>query len=74
MTDQEKNTEESKGSYTPIIIAAGVVVALLGLVIFIPLFIGGLVIIGAALFKIFKDGAQERFAENKEEAEEKFPL
>ena len=74
MTNEEKNSEESKGSFAPVIIAAGVAITLLGLVIFIPLFVAGLVIIGAALFKIFKDGAQERFTENKEEAEEKFPL
>ncbi len=74
MKDQEKNTEENKSTYTPLIIAAGVAVSLLGLVIYIPLFIAGLIIVGVALFKIFKDGAEEKFADNKETPEEKFPL
>ena len=47
---------------------------LLGLAIYIPLLIAGLIIIAAALFKVFKDGAEEKFAERKEADEEKYPL
>ena len=39
-----------------------------------PLLIVGLIIIGASVFKLFTDGAKEKFADNKEAEEEKFPL
>ncbi len=74
MTDQEKQSEETPPTYTPIIIAAGVALMLLGLAIFIPLFVAGLVIVVAGLYKLFKDGAEEKFVEGKESEEEKFPL
>jgi cytochrome c oxidase subunit I+III len=74
MKDENTKAEESKSSYMPILIAAGVAVFLLGLAIYIPLLVAGLIIISAALIKVFKDGAEEKFAESKEAAEEKFPL
>ena len=52
----------------PLIIAAGVAVFLLGLAIYIPLLVAGLIIIAVALLKVFKDGAEEKFAESKEAA------
>ena len=58
----------------PLIIAAGIAVFLLGLAIYIPLLIAGLIIISLALLKIFKDGTEEKFTELKESIEEKFPL
>jgi cytochrome c oxidase subunit I+III len=74
MTDQEVKSEEKHPTYTPILVAAGASLALLGFVLFIPLFVVGLVIVAAALYKLFKDGAEEKFAEGKEAEEEKFPL
>ena len=74
MTEDYEHPEESKSTYTPIILAAGIAVLLFGLVIFLPLAIVGAIIIGGALFKFFKDGAEEKFAEFKESVEEKWPL
>jgi cytochrome c oxidase subunit I+III len=68
------NKEKSKGSYMPLIIAAGVAVFLLGLAIYIPIMVAGLVIIAVAVFKMFKDGAAEKFAGTKESEEETYPL
>jgi cytochrome c oxidase subunit I+III len=73
MSDKEENTKE-KSSYTPIIIAAGAAVSLLGVAVFPPLLIPGLIIIGFALFKFFKDGAEEKYAEKETENQETFPL
>jgi cytochrome c oxidase subunit I+III len=73
MTD-DAQTEKSKSTYMPLIIAAGVAVFLLGLAIYIPILIAGLVIIAAALVKMFKDGAEEKFAGSKAAAEETYPL
>jgi cytochrome c oxidase subunit I+III len=73
MTTEETNAKE-KSSYLPLIIAGGVAIFLLGLAIYIPLLIVGLIIVGASVFKLFKDGAEEKFADNKEAEEEKFPL
>ena len=74
MTAKELNTDEDKSSYTPIIFAAGVAVFLLGLAIYVPLLVIGLIIIALALLKIFKDGSEEKYAEFKEILEEKWPL
>jgi cytochrome c oxidase subunit I+III len=74
MTEEYEHSEKSKGTFTPIVIAAGIALFLLGLAIFIPLLIVGLVIIVAALYKIFKDGAEEKFSETKEPSQEKWPL
>jgi cytochrome c oxidase subunit I+III len=72
MTDSTQ--EKSKGSYLPLIIAAGVAVFLLGLAIYIPILVVGLVIIVAAVFKMFKDGASEKFAGAKEFEQETYPM
>jgi cytochrome c oxidase subunit I+III len=74
LTEDYEHPEEGKSTYAPIILAAGVALLLFGLVIFLPLAIAGIVIVGAALFKLFKDGAEEKFAELKESLEEKYPL
>ncbi len=73
MTNEEANAKD-KSSYIPLIIAGGVAVFLLGLAIYIPLLVVGLVIIAASVFKLFKDGAKEKFADNKEANEETYPL
>ena len=46
----------------------------LGLAIWIPLLVAGLIIISVALLKVYKDGNEEKFAQTKEAEEEKFPL
>jgi cytochrome c oxidase subunit I+III len=74
MTSKEEKTNEGKTSFSPIIIASGAAIALLGLVIFVPLAIVGAAIIAIGVFKIFKDGAEERFAEKQEAEEENYPL
>ncbi len=75
MKDENTKAEESKSSYMPIIIAAGVAdVFARDLQFIFRFFVAGLIIISAALIKVFKDGAEEKFAESKEAAEEKFPL
>jgi cytochrome c oxidase subunit I+III len=74
MTAKEVNTDESKSTCTPIIIAAGVAVFLLGLAIYVPLLVAGLIIIALSLLKVFKDGVEEKYAEFKEVMDEKWPL
>jgi cytochrome c oxidase subunit I+III len=74
LTEDYEHGEERKSSYAPIILAAGVTLVLLGIVVFLPLAVAGAVAIGAALYKFFKDGAEEKFAEFKESLEEKWPL
>ena len=74
MKDEDTKTEKNKSSFVPLIIGAGVAVSLLGLAIYIPLFIVGLIIVAAAVFKLFKDGASEKFAEHKKAEEEEYPL
>jgi cytochrome c oxidase subunit I+III len=55
-------------------LAAGAAVFMLGLVIFAPLSIVGLIILALSLLKAFKDGTEEKFSEVKEGAVEKWPL
>jgi cytochrome c oxidase subunit I+III len=74
VTEETEKPEERKSSFMPIVVAAGVALFLLGLVIFIPLLIAGLIIIALGLFKVFKDGAEEKFAQLKESLSEKWPL
>jgi cytochrome c oxidase subunit I+III len=74
MKDEDRPTEENKATFLPLILAAGIAVLLLGIVIYIPLIIAGLVIIAAAIFKVFKDGASEKFAQRKQADEETYPL
>jgi len=74
MKDEDTHSEENKGTYISLTLAAGVTVLLLGIAIYIPLIIAGLIIIAAALFKVFKDGASEKFAQRKQAEEEVYPL
>jgi cytochrome c oxidase subunit I+III len=57
----------------PIVIAAGIAILMVG-VVFLPLFIAGLVIVVAAVLKLFIEGAKENFAQKKEQPEEAYPL
>ena len=69
------HAEKGKSSYMPLIIAAGIAIFLLGLAVYIPILVAGLVITVAAVIKMFRDGAAEKFANTRETAEEeKFPL
>ena len=47
---------------------------LLGLAIYLPLLIAGLIIVALGVLKLFKDGAEGTFAASKEADEEKYPL
>lgn len=69
------HAEKGKSSYMPLIIAVGVAIFLLGLAVYIPILVAGLIIVVAAVVKMFRDGAAEKFAGAKENAdEETFPL
>jgi cytochrome c oxidase subunit I+III len=74
MQNEESHAEEGKSTFMPLIISAGIAMFLLGLVIYLPLLIVGLIVIAVAVLKVFKDGAEEKFAEFKEVLEEKWPL
>jgi cytochrome c oxidase subunit I+III len=74
MKVEEGNTQESKSSWEPVVIAAGVALSLLGFALNIPLFIPGLLIVALALVKVFKDGHAERFAEKEKAEEETYPF
>jgi cytochrome c oxidase subunit I+III len=74
MTNEDTHSQESKGSFMPFIIAGGVALFLLGLVIYVPLLVAGLIIIAVAVLKVFKDGNDEKFSRKEDPAEEKFPL
>lgn len=73
MTSKEETSEE-KSTYAPIIVTVGVSIILVGLLLFFPIAIVGVAILAAALVILFKDGAKEKFAGEKEEPEEKFPM
>ncbi len=68
------NDKKAKTSYLPLIISGGVAVFLLGLAIYLPLLVIGLVIIVASVLKLFKDGAKEKFSGKEDAVEETFPL
>ena len=74
MTEDYGESKEDKSSFMPIILAAGIAILFLGLVIFLPLAIVGAAVIAVAVFKMFRDGADEKFADLKESLEEKWPL
>ncbi len=74
MKNDEASSEESKSSFMPLIIAGGLAIFLLGLAVYIPLLIVGLIIIALGILKVFKDGAEEKFADFRESVCEKFPL
>jgi cytochrome c oxidase subunit I+III len=73
MTEKNERSE-GKSSFMPVIISAGAAILLLGLVIYVPLFVAGLIIIVIALLKVFKDGSEEKFAKSKETPGETWPL
>jgi cytochrome c oxidase subunit I+III len=72
--NEEDYAQKGKGTYMPAVFAAGTALFMLGLAAFAPLIITGLAIVAVALLKIFKDGAEEKFASLKETLQEKFPV
>ena len=74
MQNEESCGEEGKSTFIPLIIASGIAMFLLGLVIYLPLLVAGLIVIAVAVPKVFQDGAEEKFAEFKEVLEERWPL
>ena len=74
MTANQEQPEENKSSLTPFLIAAGLALFMLGLLIFIPLAITGLIIFALTLLKVYKDDVEEKFSEYKESLEQRWPL
>ena len=71
---EESKPEEKKQTFTPLLLAAGLALFMLGLLIFLPLAIGGLIIFALTLLKVYKDNVEEKFSDFKESVEEKWPL
>lgn len=61
-------------SYLPVVIALGVSLFLTGFVLFVPLAIAGLIVIGVSVVKWFRDDIREKYAELKESISETFPV
>jgi cytochrome c oxidase subunit I+III len=75
MTEEKHpQQEERRTTLMPLIIAAGVAVIFLGLVVFIPLMVAGIIIVAIAILKVFKDGSEEKYAAKEEQPEETYPL
>ena len=74
MTEDYEQTEESKYSYEPLIIAGGIALLFIGLVVFIPLAIGGAAILAIGVFKLFQDSVEGKFADLKDSIQERWPL
>ncbi len=66
--------EESKPTYVPAMIALGGIIFALGIALYLPVTILGLVVLIAATIKLFMDGISDKFAEIKEEARETWPF
>lgn len=66
--------KEGKSTFVPIVIALGASLFFLGISIFIPLAIAGLVIVATGIGKAFYDNSQEKFADLTEHLMEKWPL
>ena len=69
-----EESKESKSTFMPVVIAVGISIFLFGITIFLPVAVAGLVIIVVAVFKLIKDGKEERFAELTEKMHEKWPM
>lgn len=71
---QPPEEKADKSTFVPIVIALGVSLLLLGISIFIPLAIAGLIILAVGLGKAFHDNSLEKFSELTEHLAEKWPL
>ncbi len=72
--DDVAGSKEGKSTFVPIVIALGVSLLMLGISIFIPIAIAGLVILVVGLFKAFSDNSKEKFSDLTERLTEKWPL
>ncbi|MFB3888014.1 MAG: cbb3-type cytochrome c oxidase subunit I [Candidatus Bathyarchaeia archaeon] len=72
--EDEDEPREHRGTYIPAIIALGVAIFMVGFAVYPLLLIPGTAILAVAMLKIFKDGAEEKFADLKEALHEKWPL
>jgi cytochrome c oxidase subunit I+III len=69
-------TNKSKNSFMPLVIAGGIALLMLGIVIFLPLFLAGIIILILGVLKVFKDNQQEKFSTTdiEQEVGEQYPL
>ena len=74
MTEDYEQSEESKYSYEPLIIAGGIALLFIGLVVFIPLAIFGAVVLAIGVFKLLQDSVEGKFADLKDSIQERWPL
>jgi len=74
LTETYEQTEEKNSSLAPFIIAGGLALLLIGLVVFVPLAIGGAVILVIGVFSLFKDSVEGKFADLKDSVGEKWPV
>lgn len=74
MTQTGGEKEKGNASVTPIIIALGISLLFLGIVIFFPVAIAGLIILVVGLLKTFQDDIQEKYTDISDRLAEKWPL
>jgi cytochrome c oxidase subunit I+III len=74
MTEEKSYSEEGKSTIMPLVIAAGASLFLVGMAVYSPLIIIGLIVIALALLKVVKDGSEEKFSEFKEALVENWPF
>jgi cytochrome c oxidase subunit I+III len=69
-----KAANESNSTAVPLLIAVTLAIMVLGIVIFIPLFIGGLVAFIAILLKVFREAPRQKFIKADDYAQEGWPV
>jgi len=74
LADDYEQPEEKKSSFAPLIIAGGLALLLFGLVVFVPVAIGGAAVLAVGLFSLFRDSVEGKFADLKEAVGEKWPV
>jgi cytochrome c oxidase subunit I+III len=73
VTDKAKSKSDRKSSFMPVVIAIGIAVTMLGAVLNIVVFFGGIGILVAGVIKVFSDDAKEKFSV-EEDVGEDWPL
>lgn len=73
MTDGNMG-EKGKSTFAPVVIALGISLLFLGIVIFFPVAIAGIVVLATGLFQAFQDGVHEKFSDISDRLAEKWPL
>jgi len=74
LAEDYEQTEEKKSSFAPLLIAGGLALLLFGLVVFVPLAIGGAAVLAIGVFSLFRDSVEGKFADFKESVGEKGPV